>query len=49
MGVGCGMKITESVFLKRHEEKIEAALGCYDRLVITETLLDVAYPVAVDL
>ena len=41
------MKITESLFLQRHGEKIEAALGCYDRLVITGTLLDVAYPAAV--
>ena len=41
------MKITDSLFLQRHGEKIEAALGCYDRLVITGTLLDVAYPAAV--
>jgi hypothetical protein len=47
MGVGCGMKVTESLFLLRHGEKIGAALGCYDRLVITGTLLDVAYPAAV--
>jgi hypothetical protein len=47
MGVGCGMKINESRFLQRHGEKIEAVLGCYDRLVITGTLLDVTYPAAV--
>src|SRR5438093_1935468 len=47
VGVGCGMKITDSLFLQRHGEKIEATLGCYDRLVITGTLLDVAYPAAV--
>ena len=41
------MKISESLFLQRHGKKIEAVLGCYDRLVITGTLLDVAYPAAV--
>jgi hypothetical protein len=34
------MKTSGSLFLERHGKKIEAALGCYDRLVITGTLLD---------
>src|SRR5207244_1491555 len=42
------MRTTESLFLQRHGEKIEGALGCYDRLVITGTLLDVVYPGAVE-
>jgi len=34
-------------FLERHEAKIKGVLGCYDRIVMTGTLLDVAYPAAV--
>jgi len=34
-------------FLKRYRSKIGGVLGCYDRIVMTGTLLDVAYPEAV--
>src|SRR4029434_883207 len=34
-------------FLKRYRSEIGGVLGCYDRIVMTGTLLDVAYPEAV--
>ena len=41
------MKTSAIPFLKRHEKKIKGVLGCYARIVMTGTLLDVAYPAAV--
>jgi len=41
------MKTSASSFLQRYEKKIAGVLGCYDRIVMTGTLLEVAYPAAV--
>ena len=41
------MRTNASPLLRRHGEEIEGVIGCYDRIVITATLLDVAYPAAV--
>jgi hypothetical protein len=42
-----GMK-TSVGFLRRYDEEIAAVLGCYDRLVVTGTLTEIAYPEAMD-
>ena len=47
MGVAWGMKTSASLFLQRYEQDIAGVLGCYDRIVMTGTLLDVSYPAAV--
>ena len=41
------MKTSASLFLQRYQKKIAGVLGCYDRIVVTGTLLDVSYPAAV--
>ncbi len=41
------MKTSASLFLQRYEKDIAGVLGCYDRMVMTGTLLDVSYPAAV--
>ncbi|MFH0342946.1 MAG: hypothetical protein ACHBNF_12625 [Chromatiales bacterium] len=33
----------ESPFVERHQEKIAAVLGCFDRIVITGTLAEIAH------
>ncbi len=41
------MKTSESSLLERYQNKIAGVLGCYDRIVMTGTLLEVSFPAAV--
>jgi hypothetical protein len=45
-GVRIGGMNAKSGLLERYADKIVGVLGCYDRLVLTGTLMDIAYPEA---